>query len=142
MEEFFFLGKCKEISSSKGKFRFSEGFLILAPVEDAGFLVIMHGEGIEPSEISQTAQKRFFEFNGRKCDSVFSVPFEIEKPIYFSKAISILYESDKKHGGGDGKKNLFRHKFGTTVHLYTNKEKTVYIVAGRNLTVTDRGIEH
>jgi hypothetical protein len=142
MDEFFFLGKCLELSTKKGKFRFPDGFFILAPVEDAGFLVVMSCEGAEESKVSETAKKRFFEFNGRKCDSVFSVEFEEEPFSHFSKAISILYESNKKHGGGDGKDNLFRHKFGSTVHLHTNKEKTVYILAGRNLTVTARGIEH
>ena len=142
MSEFFYLARCKEISTEKGKFKFPPGFILLASVEEPTYLVALFAENMRKSQSSQLSKERFFQFNGKKCSKVLSIPFNVSETVYFSKAISILYESTKKNGGGDGELNLFRHQFGKTVHLWTNPEKTVYILGGRNLIVTDRGIEH
>lgn len=142
MSDFFFLGRCKEISTKKGKFKFPDGFILLAPSEDLGYLVCLFAENVQTANGSKKAKERYFEFNGKKCSKILSVDFDMERAEYFAKAVSVLYESSKRHGGGNGEMNLFRHHFGKTVHLWTNPEKTVYILGGRNLIVTDRGIEH
>ena len=142
MSEFFFLGRCKEISTEKGKFKFPDGFILLSPSENLGYIVALYAEGVKIAKGSESAKKRYFEFNGKKCSKILSVPFDVKRAEYFAKGISVLYESSKKHGGGDGNMNLFRHQFGNTVHVWTNPEKTVYIMGGRNLIVSSRGIEH
>jgi hypothetical protein len=144
--EYYFLGYCLEQNTERGKFKFSgNDFLLLHPANGASYLLVVQAETLlqTNSEPSETARARYFNFNGRKSTQV----AEIETPDfrgceYFSKAISCLYSSDKTHGGGDGNLCEYRHKYGTTVHLWKKSDNSLYIIGGKNLRVTSRGIEH
>jgi hypothetical protein len=55
----------------------------------------------------------------------------------------VEYECDKLHGGGDGRKNIFRHVFsrGTVLAMDERAKGQLYIIGDR-LKVTAAGIEH
>jgi hypothetical protein len=144
--EYYFLGYCLEQNTERGKFKFSPNdFLFLHPTNGASYLLVISANVLLQTNLEATSEgvKRYFEFNGRKSTQV----AEIETPDfsdlkYFAKSISCLYSSDKTHGGGDGNLCEYRHKYGTTVHLWKNSDNSVYIIGGKNLCVTSRGIEH
>jgi hypothetical protein len=144
--EYFFLGYCLEQSTERGKFKFSRAdWVLLHPVNAAPFLVVMSANALQGTSVesSQVGKKRYFDFNGHRSTQV----AEIESPDFrgcrfYAKAISCLYLSDKTHGGGDGELCEYRHKYGATVYLWKNRENSLYVIGGRNLRVTSRGIEY
>jgi hypothetical protein len=148
MKEYFLIGECLEVNTNRGKFKFSEGdFYLVAPVGEDGYMAILPSEEIgnrAKYKPSKDAVDAYFEFNGKPvrhtCVSMIELPEEGEKP--FAKAISVLYQSDKIHGGGDGNECQYRHLFGKTVYLWVIDRNSRYIISGRNLVVTERGIEH
>lgn len=80
-------------------------------------------------------------FQGEPVDSAREVP----KPqplvlVALGRAVAIEYESDKRNGGGDGKKATYRHKFAAGDILATDQDgRTLYII-GPKLRINSRGI--
>jgi hypothetical protein len=56
------------------------------------------------------------------------------------KAVSILYESDKRNGGGTGKPELFRHPFDPDARVYVSGP--FLSIVGEKLTVDASGVRH
>jgi hypothetical protein len=90
------------------------------------------------------AQKAYRRFHGKPPDktieTIFTVP---DKLVYLGEAVSIIYKSDKKHGGGNGTPRLFKHDFKSGVFLAMDKsaKRQLYII-GNRLKVTQAGIEN
>lgn len=87
---------------------------------------------------------RYFEFHGRDAKRDRKAEFHVPKDlIVLGKAIAIEYECDKLHGGGDGKKAVYRHKFETPVVLCMDERGRgqLYLV-GKKLKVTEAGVEN
>lgn len=63
--------------------------------------------------------------------------------IYLGRAVAIVYESDKFHGGGDGKTADYMHEFETPAALFMDERagKQLYIL-GPQIKVTRHGIEN
>lgn len=80
-------------------------------------------------------------FQGEPVDSARKVPKP--KPLVLvalGRAVAIEYESDKRNGGGDGKKAIYRHKFAPDDIVATDQDgRTLYII-GPRLRVNSRGI--
>lgn len=86
----------------------------------------------------------YFEFHGKPPARWRNVDFHLPKRlVVLGKAIAIEYECSKKHGGGDGTKAIYRHKFETPMVLCMDerKGKQLYILGGK-LKVTNSGVEH
>lgn len=139
---YYFLGECKEISAKGGKFKL-ENFVLLA-YENGEHLLALPSDTILGSarRPSTFLSDRYFDFHGRQFNAMLEIDFPEEEFTFFGKATSILYLSDKLHGGGNGKANLFRHPFGATIHCWTTENYDAFILGGKNLRVTKRGIEH
>lgn len=56
------------------------------------------------------------------------------------KAVSILYESDKRNGGGTGKPELFRHPFDPDTRVFVSGP--FLSIVGDKLTVDASGVRH
>lgn len=142
MIEYYFLGECVELSTPKGKFKLSD-FLLLAFVDGNHLLILPRDQASETLEKpSPRLAKSYFAFHGKEYRNTISVDFPDDEFSLFAKATSVLYRSDKRHGGGDGKANLFRHQFGATVYLWKTPNNDGFLVGGKNLQVTSRGIVH
>jgi hypothetical protein len=142
MSEYYLLGECVEISSPKGKFKL-ENFLLLAYMDGNHLLALPFDNARKVhQQVNKNLQSAYFEFHGKEYRNTVEVDYPEGEFEYFSKATSVLYRSDKRHGGGDGRSNLFRHQFGATVYLWKSPENDGFIMGGKNLKVTDRGIEH
>lgn len=63
--------------------------------------------------------------------------------IILGEAVAVEYRCDKLHGGGDGKKAVYRHEFdrGAVVCADESMKRQLYVLGGR-VKVTDAGIEH
>lgn len=63
--------------------------------------------------------------------------------IHLGRAVAIVYETDKLHGGGDGKMAEYIHEFETPVGVFMDEtgKKQLYIL-GHALKITNRGIEN
>lgn len=63
--------------------------------------------------------------------------------IFLGQAVSIVYLSNKKSGGGDGTLCEYEHEFETPVNLYMDEtgKRQLYLI-GEKLTVTRHGIEN
>lgn len=87
---------------------------------------------------------KYKSFHGREPGRFLYSQFYIPRSlIYLGRAVSITYESDKKHGGGDGYPCNYIHKFTTPVDLYMDERGRVQLyLIGRSLKVTSRGIEN
>lgn len=90
-------------------------------------------------------QSRYYQFHGRNPRSKKRIDFDVPTKglVRLGKAIAIEYECDKWHGGGDGKKAVYRHEFETPCFLYMDNtgRRQLYII-GERLKVTEAGIEN
>ena len=88
--------------------------------------------------------KRYFEFHGHKPRYIRKTDFHVPKGlVILGKAVAVEYYTDKLHGGGDGKKAVYRHDFETPALLCMDErgKKQLYIIGGR-VKITDAGIEN
>lgn len=91
--------------------------------------------------ISDKAVRRYRAFHGKQ-------PMKLEKKnvkmpaelVFLAKPEYITYLSDKFNGGGVGKMEAFKHKFGPTTKMYTNPEGTMLVIMGRDMKVLKQGI--
>lgn len=93
---------------------------------------------------SDPGYRRFREFHGRRPRFVYRADFYIpNKLILLGRAVAIVYEIDKKHGGGDGKITEYIHDFETPVGLFMDErgKRQLYLI-GEKLIVTKDGIEN
>lgn len=60
--------------------------------------------------------------------------------VLLGQAVEIIYASDKKNGGGNGKLNLFKHKFAKSTMIYMDETKKQLYILGPKLKVTSAGI--
>jgi len=93
---------------------------------------------------SDPAYKSFQRFHGRRPAFVYKADLYIpSKLILLGRAVAIVYETDKRHGGGDGRVSEYIHDFETPVGLFMDErgKRQLYLI-GEKLVVTDRGIEN
>lgn len=91
-----------------------------------------------------SAYDRYFDFHGHGVRTRRKAEFHVPKSlVILGKAIAIEYECDKLHGGGDGKKAVYRHEFETPclVCMDETGKKQLYVV-GKRLKVTEAGVEN
>lgn len=91
-----------------------------------------------------TPLARYREFHGRPKAPYRMVDFHPPKTlIYLGQAVEIVYLSDKKNGGGDGKPCEFIHKFESPVSLYMDETgKHQLYLLGKRLFVNSDGIQN
>lgn len=90
------------------------------------------------------AADRYAEFHGREPRAESGVNFHVpRKLIYLGRAVAIEYECDKRNGGGDGKKAVYRHEFETPVKVCMDEtgRRQLYVIGSR-LVVDDEGIKN
>ena len=87
--------------------------------------------------------KVYKEFHGKSPSKITSQKFHIpEGFVRLGRAVAIEYECDKLNGGGDGKKAVYRHRFGRTAILCCDeKHKNQLYILSPKIIVTDAGIE-
>ncbi len=93
--------------------------------------------------ITAKDNKKYYKFHGRpaarKIKTMFNVP---EKLFFLGRVKEIVYASNKYHGGGDGKKTEYIHKFTTPVDLFSDEKGNMQLyLMGEKLKVTKNGIE-
>lgn len=83
------------------------------------------------------------KFHGRPAKAKRSGYVPPKALVALGQAVEIIYASDKKKGGGNGRVQYFRHKFETPVTLCADEKgkKQLYLL-GKRLKVTSRGIEN
>lgn len=87
---------------------------------------------------------RFRTFHGRRAPAPYRMEFHVPRElIHLGRAVAVIYESDKRHGGGDGRPCEYIHHFEPGAHLYMDEtgKKQLYILSPY-LKVTSAGIEH
>lgn len=91
-----------------------------------------------------SAWDKYHEFHGKEARGGRRANVPLGRSLVrLGRAVEIVYECDKLHGGGNGRKNRFVHKFETPVYLYTNSQgRKVLMLIGEQLKVTDAGIEN
>lgn len=83
----------------------------------------------------------FRDFHGRAPDAMTSIRMNIpEGLIFLGRAVAIEYESDKRHGGGDGTKAVYRHECGKGNILCTDEGRRQLYILGPSQIITERGI--
>ncbi len=93
-----------------------------------------------PSVLARLFQRFHGKAPGRPTVGGFYDPKSL---IYLGRAVAIVYESDKLHGGGDGKTADYIHEFETPAALFMDERagKQLYIL-GPQIKVTPHGIEN
>ena len=135
------LARVLEIETNMGVYHFPKNAILAASVSMREYLYAICGpEFAIRDEPSDDAVEAFETFHGYPAQYVsgIDIPEHFGEP---QKAVSVLYESDKLNGGGDGRKNLFRHRFrrGTVVEM-GDSEYPCLRIYGPTLYVDDRGI--
>ena len=91
--------------------------------------------------ITSRANSRYKAFHGHRPRSVnkrsLQWPSEL---VLIGAADCIGYQSDKLHGGGDGKLARYLHQFGKGVKLYTSANGRMLVIMGGRLNVKREGI--
>ena len=81
------------------------------------------------------------DFQGHEAQGKIKIPFTNPRElIYLARPVSIVYESDKLNGGGDGEPALYEHKFHKSDILATDPTGKQLFILGPNLKIDDRGI--
>lgn len=81
------------------------------------------------------------QFTGRARDGrEWELPPLPREWIERGNAVSILYESDKKNGGGTGQPELFRHEFDRGASVYSSG--SFFAIVGDKITVDAAGVRH
>lgn len=88
-------------------------------------------------------KSKYYSFHGRKPRKKEGINVHYpEGLVLLGKAIAIEYECDKLHGGGDGKKAVYRHVFENPAKVCMDeKGKNQIYIIGNKIRVTDAGIE-
>lgn len=91
-----------------------------------------------------SAHVLYRKFHGRTRPPMTRTEFHIPKTLVFlGRAVSIVYLSNKKNGGGDGKPCEYEHEFETPVDLFMDERgKTQLYLLGRQLFVNEDGIQN
>lgn len=142
MMELVFLAKAVSIENRTKELQFPSGFCLASIVPfDRGSLYIFPEHYLEhTTENSSVQAEQSFElFTGRKSRFVSSVNVP-ENWQDVGSVTHIEYESDKINGGGTGKPEIFRHKFGPFTRLHSSGFWMK--ITGPDLTVTEFGIEN
>ena len=88
--------------------------------------------------------KGYNKFHGRNPAK--RIKADIHDPkhlILLGRAIAIEYECDKVHGGGDGRKAVYRHVFDKDdILCMDERNKEQLYILGPRLKVTKAGIEN
>jgi len=89
-----------------------------------------------------TPQERYRQFHGRRKAPWTTTGFHYPKTLIFlGQVVSIVYLSNKKNGGGDGKICEYEHEFETPVDLYMDETGKVQLyLIGKQMHVTEDGI--
>ena len=90
------------------------------------------------------AYSDYFMFHGKKPPSKKVMNFRNPQCLTIDGyGHTIEYETNKKHGGGDGKPAVYYHRFESPVSIFheSNRKNTSYII-GNKLRVTSAGIEN
>jgi len=69
--------------------------------------------------------------------------YDPQSLILLGRAVAVVYEIDKRNGGGDGKTATYIHEFEAPAALFMDERagKQLYIL-GPQIVVTERGIEN
>lgn len=88
------------------------------------------------------AEKAYKQFHGQNANQTFETVFtQPRKLVFLGDAVSIIYRSDKKNGGGNGTPRLFKHDFKPGAMLAMDENKRQLYILGNSLKVTSAGIE-
>lgn len=89
-----------------------------------------------------TPAARYRQFHGRAKAPWVKTEFHYPKTLIFlGQAVSIVYLSNKKHGGGDGKICEYEHEFESPVDLFMDERgKLQLYLVGKKLAVTSDGL--
>ena len=84
----------------------------------------------------------YIQFHGRNPTKREKIFMRYPKTlIQLGRAHAIEYVCDKFNGGGDGRQAIYRHKFGTGAILCRDEKDGQLYILGKNIRVTDAGIE-
>lgn len=136
------LAEIRELEFADMDIVFPRGAILAAP---QGMRQILYA--FEPGQETSTneepttqALKDFYDFHGREAMTVSAVDIPDEWD-FIGEAKSVLYLSAKKHGGGNGLPQLFRHKFDPGTYAHRSRENPAWIrIFGEEMYVDDRGI--
>ncbi len=89
-----------------------------------------------------TPLQRYRMFHGRPKGPWRMTDFHVPKTfIFLGQALEIVYLSNKKHGGGDGRLTEYTHTFETPVDLFMDERgRTQLYLIGKKLIVTEDGL--
>lgn len=88
------------------------------------------------------AESLYEDFHGHGVQAHRTMDFpEPENLICLGEAVEIVYRTNKKHGGGDGKTNEFVHKFAKGAKLFCDESgKHWLFIHGPKIRVEEPGI--
>jgi len=121
---------------------FPRGSILAAPEGMRQILYAFEPGQEEPTDEEPTPQAMadFSTFHGKEATSVSGVVIP-DGWQYIGEAKSVLYWSSKLNGGGNGRPNLFRHRFDANTIAHRSTENPGWIrIFGESLYVDDRGI--
>lgn len=91
-----------------------------------------------------TLRDLFRRFHGRRAGKIRVGDFYVPKSlILLGRAVAVVYETDKRNGGGDGMLAEYIHEFETPVALFMDERagKQLYLI-GNRVRVSEAGIEN
>jgi len=121
---------------------FPRGSILAAPEGMRQILYAFEPGQEEPTDEEPTPQAMadFFAFHGKEATTVSSVTIP-DGWQYIGEVKSVLYWSSKLNGGGNGRPNLFRHRFDANTIAHRSADNPGWIrIFGESLYVDDRGI--
>jgi hypothetical protein len=88
------------------------------------------------------ADSLYNDFHGHSPREHRTMDFpEPENLIFLGEAVEIVYRSDKRNGGGDGRGNEFVHKFARGAKLFCDESgKNWLYIHGPKIKVEEPGI--
>jgi len=93
---------------------------------------------VEGRNVDEKAIKRYAKFHGRNPDKAKSINLVYPKVlIYLGSGVAIEYKSNKAARGVPKGKHIYRHKFGSGVKIYTDKQGRTLFVLGGKFRITD-----
>lgn len=89
----------------------------------------------------KSAQVQYAEFHGRSPRGSTTVKLHrATHLVRLGRAVAIEYQTDKLHGGGDGKTAVYRHEFSAGDALYVDQTGKQLHILGPRLAVREEGI--
>lgn len=91
--------------------------------------------------MQKAAFNKYKEFHGKRPREILQTNIrKFNTVVCLGDALFIAYASDKRNGGGTGRREYFKHKFNKNTKLCCTPDGRTLIIMGTRLNTNNRGI--